>query len=438
MRKLIILLIIMVLFYLPIKLSAQTSNNKLILPDKSKIETLKKIGLQNIQKMKAKKKEAIEIAKRHGLIIRKKNDKGVTMELQYFKNGFPVYYKTCNLNAAKTVSTNIVWDSPFNLTGSGITAGIWDAGAVLASHNEFNNRVSQMDDPDSTDDHSTHVAGTMIASGEYNTNAHGMAKEATLNAYDWNGDIGELQLDLNIKVSNHSYCQSAGWEDGGMIWWGDTTISSEEDYKFGFYNDKSNSIDNLINSFRPFLLVVVAAGNDRTDIGPSDGIHFIWNYDDTTLVESSKTRPPDGGADHYDCIPGGLATAKNVLTVGAIKDLPDHYHEISDVTMESYSSWGPTDDGRIKPDIVANGEKLFSCVATSNSSYNTLSGTSMATPNVSGSIILILNELKNLYPGKEFLASTIKGLVINTADKAGNTWGPDYRFGWGLMNTKKR
>ena len=133
-----------------------------------------------------------------------------------------------------------------------------------------------------------------------------------------------------------------------------------------------------------------------------------------------------------------MATAKNVLTVGAIKDLPDHYHEISDVTMESYSSWGPTDDGRIKPDIVANGEKLFSCVATSNSSYNTLSGTSMATPNVSGSIILILNELKNLYPGKEFLASTIKGLVINTADKAGNTWGPDYRFGWGLMNTKKR
>ena len=60
-----------------------------------------------------------------------------------------------------------------------------------------------------------------------------------------------------------------------------------------------------------------------------------------------------------------------------------------DVVMSSFSCWGPTDDGRIKPDVVADGVGVLSSVSSSNTSYSSLSGTSMASPNASGSLLLL-------------------------------------------------
>ena len=73
-------------------------------------------------------------------------------------------------------------------------------------------------------------------------------------------------------------------------------------------------------------------------------------------VSSTAYREPDGGTDGYDCI-GNRGVAKNILTVGAVKDIPAGYSTPADVIIEDYSGWGPTDDGRIKPDIVANGRR---------------------------------------------------------------------------------
>jgi hypothetical protein len=66
------------------------------------------------------------------------------------------------------------------------------------------------------------------------------------------------------------------------------------------------------------------------------------------------------------------------------------------------------------------------------------SGTSFAAPAITGSINL-LNQLRNsLHPNaRPWLASTMKGLVIHTTDESGSSPGPDYQFGWGLMNTRK-
>lgn len=69
--------------------------------------------------------------------------------------------------------------------------------------------------------------------------------------------------------------------------------------------------------------------------------------------------------------------------------------------MSSFSSWGPTDDGRIKPDIVADGVSVFSTTATHDSSYGYKSGTSMATPNAAGSLLL-LQELSQQLSPKSF------------------------------------
>jgi hypothetical protein len=103
--------------------------------------------------------------------------------------------------------------------------------------------------------------------------------------------------------------------------------------------------------------------------------------------------------------------------------------------MSLFSSWGPTDDGRIKPDVVANGEDVYSSFSGTDASYGRMSGTSMATPNTTGSAALLLNWWGSLFPGHAPRSSTLKGLLIHTADDLG-TPGPDYQFGWGMLNVK--
>ena len=71
------------------------------------------------------------------------------------------------------------------------------------------------------------------------------------------------------------------------------------------------------------------------------------------------------------------------MTVGAVNDavnVSGNTRSLSSATMTGFSSWGPVDDGRIKPDIVANGAQLRSSIASGDSSYaqTIWSGTSMA------------------------------------------------------------
>jgi hypothetical protein len=133
---------------------------------------------------------------------------------------------------------------------------------------------------------------------------------------------------------------------------------------------------------------------------------------------------------------GEQGCAKNLMTVGAINDaVSGGVRSLANGTMSSFSGWGPADDGRIKPDIVANGVGLYSTYNTANNSYASLSGTSMATPNAAGSAVLLVDYYGRLLPGQAMRASTLKGLIIHTADDLGRA-GPDYTFGWGLMNTK--
>jgi subtilisin family serine protease len=85
--------------------------------------------------------------------------------------------------------------------------------------------------------------------------------------------------------------------------------------------------------------------------------------------------------------------------------------------------------------VVANGEELYSSLAGSNASYGIYSGTSMASPNAMGSAALLVKYFADLFPGQAMRASTLKALLIHTADDRGNA-GPDYQYGWGLVNVK--
>ena len=182
---------------------------------------------------------------------------------------------------------------------------------------------------------------------------------------------------------------------------------------FGFYDTQARDWDQIASD-APGYLICKSAGNDRGD-GPTGGEY-----------------PQDGP---YDCI-GNAGTAKNVFTVAAVEDIPGGYTQPSDVVMSSFSSWGPCDDGRIKPDISANGVALYSTDDDNNTDYQSLSGTSMSAPSATGSLILLQQHFQNLNgSGNLMSAATLKNLVIHTADEAGPDPGPDYMFGWGLMNT---
>ncbi|MDL2228120.1 cadherin-like beta sandwich domain-containing protein, partial [Odoribacter sp. OttesenSCG-928-L07] len=142
----------------------------------------------------------------------------------------------------------------------------------------------------------------------------------------------------------------------------------------------------------------------------------------------------DGGADGFDCV-STMGVAKNILTVGAVNKV-SNYTGPSSVVMSSFSGWGPADDGRIKPDIVAAGVSLYSSGSNSDTHYSTKSGTSMSTPNTTGSLVLLLHYYEQIYE-TSMRSSTIKAIAIHTAEECGPNEGPDYMFGWGLLNVEK-
>jgi len=362
------------------------------------------------------------------------------MQLMFIdERGLPAFYTVTNLNAARTISTDDVWPGGsigLSLIGSGTSLGrlgIWDGGGVLTSHQEFGGRVANMDNPDGTHYHATHVAGTMVAGG-VKSQAKGMSYQGTLAAYDWDYDESEMgtAAAAGMNVSNHSYGYVVGWRyNNDWYWYGDIGISTTEDYSFGYYDDYVRYWDE-ISYYAPYYLIVKSAGNDRTDSGPgAGGGHYVW---DGGWVWSTDTRDEDCAPNGYDCI-GWRGNAKNILTVGAVGDIMGGYSAPGDVNMASFSSWGPTDDGRIKPDLVANGISLYSCMNADDTDYGLLSGTSMSTPNASGSINLLVRHYETTHDNQTPLASTMKAVVIHTADEAGPYTGPDYMFGWGLMNT---
>jgi hypothetical protein len=324
--------------------------------------------------------------------------------------------------------------------------GIWDGGAVLGTHQELTGKVTQRDGNTTSSNHATHVAGTMIASG-VEPSAKGMAGAASLDAYDWSNDQGEMATAAaqGLLLSNHSYSLTTGWQWGDYdhsgtnqwFWWGGENDTACVD--FGLYSQQARDWDLIANN-APGYLMVKAAGNDRGQ-GPSAGTtHMVWSNSQGYWVNSTTTRQKDGGALGYDCI-SHAGVAKNVLTVGAVQGLTSPYTSPSQIVPSTFHGWGPTDDGRIKPDIVAKGVSLYSSTAGSNSNYNTYSGTSMASPAVTGTLALIQQrwmELRNQNvstPVAALSSAQLKALVCHTALEAGQP-GPDPVYGWGLLNAE--
>ena len=395
------------------------------------------------KKYKTNYQKALTMAKLKGWAIESDLGNGRIMRLQGIdETGEPVYLMTeSNANAAATTRTNQLYTGGslgLSLNGNSDAVknrlGIWDGGGVFGTHVELANRVTQQDNVSSTDVHATHVAGTMIAAG-VSAQARGMSFGANLKAWDFSNDNAEMSSAAkDLSISNHSYGFPAGWNYNSTTqrwsWLGNLSVSQTEDYKFGFYDNNAQSFDRIAYA-APFYLIVKSAGNNRGDNGPGEGRYYFLG---TSTRDSSNVARK--ASDGYDIL-STTSNAKNILTVGAIIGTGGNPPtQASDVRISSFSSWGPTDDGRIKPDLVAVGVSVFSTSNASTTGYTVLSGTSMSTPQTSGSLLLLQEAYSKQNNGQLMLASTLKGLALHTAFDAGNA-GPDYIYGWGLLDTEK-
>lgn len=393
------------------------------------------------------KRDAVTWARSVGMPLRYDVD-AVTRELMALDSeGRPVYYSTFNVNAAISTAANILRDNVnYALHGLSVTVGVWDGGSVRAIHQEFGGRVQVMDGA-ASHWHSTHVGGTIAAAG-VQSNALGMAPVSRIHSYDWNNDIAELTSrgasatgqGNRLYLSNHSYGIDGGWfwdTTGGAGWHWRFGLGTLQDPLFGQYETGARDID-VVAYGAPYLLMMIAAGNSRKDNPLSGDPIYYWNGSGFSSTTYNPAIHPGGDGVYksgYDTITAN-AVAKNCLTVGAVNDAVllfdgKFVRWPPSGTMSTFSGWGPTDDGRIKPDVVGNGVGLYSAHNATDSAYSTSDGTSMASPNVCGTAALLLEQFRRF--GSEPRASTMKALLIHTADDLG-TPGPDYRFGWGLVN----
>ena len=328
------------------------------------------------------------------------------------------------------------------VTGEGMIAYQWDGGRAIETNQEFNGRLTNLETEDvSHSDHATGVAGVIIASG-INPTAKGMAPEAEVMAYDFNNNFNEMagasQENTVYMLSNHSYGYQAGWRWGdyddtigdGWYWFGYPAFNENESVLHGMYS-VLDGYNDLIARQAPNHLIVKAAGNDRNS-GPQFAVpHAVLNADDEWEI-SEIYRPVNCGTTGFDCIPYG-SVSKNILVVGSIDPISGNgrYTGPTSVTASSFSAFGPTDDGRIKPDLVTQGSDVLIAVGENN--YYRSNGTSLAAPSVTG-IALLMQQLYNQLNDSYLNSSALKALLLNTTNEAGDNPGPDYRFGFGLVD----
>ncbi|MEE4310815.1 MAG: S8 family serine peptidase [candidate division KSB1 bacterium] len=110
------------------------------------------------------------------------------------------------------------------------------------------------------------------------------------------------------------------------------------------------------------------------------------------------------------------ADARGVIGVGAVDENGD---------LSSFSSYGPTYDGRIKPDVVAMGSSVYVVSPSTTNQYTYSNGTSLACPLVAGVAGLLLSA----HP--DYTASQVMSVLKSTASRAG---APDNAYGWGIVN----
>lgn len=267
----------------------------------------------------------------------------------------------------------------FKADGARITWAVLDTG-IRADHPHFKDVITGVWDctqrgrpvpianAKDADGHGTHVAG--IISGQAQDTGRGergVAPRASLVVYKVLDDKGQGEDAWIIKALDHIAEQNENNASGLAIHGLNLSLGGPFDntvYGCGF----SPICAELRRLWRGGVLVVVACGNEGL----------------------LQVETPDGDTEIYTAMSiGDPANLDDCIAVGSINADRPHLYGVS-----SFSSRGPTADGRVKPDVVAPGERISSCNARyrgAGDMYYEESGTSMAAPHVSGLLAAFLS-----------------------------------------------
>ena len=343
--------------------------------------------------------------------------------------GKPQYFITHNNKVVTALQANVLQSGfdGINLEGEGIKIGLWENGQPRRAHELFRTTVSPAPlqsrieyvtwQNATLQRHATHVAGTIIGnqylssmSSPSNSLVRGVAYKSTIKAWDWLNVPAEMTIaaDLtgdNIKIANTSFGLNPIYMHAA---------------EFGRYNEIAQQWDDVMCVNKEFQ-IVKSVGNARDDLNNNG----FPQYPQVTIL---------GG---YDLLEGA-GVAKNVLVVGSVNlagatQTNGSYN--GNLIKEPYSSWGATDDGRIKPDVVTHGNNVYSSIETQNNTYGYYSGTSQAAAGVTGGIALLHNYWNSKF-STTMWSSTVRALLIHSIDEIDEK-GPDYRNGWGVVNLHK-
>jgi hypothetical protein len=266
-----------------------------------------------------------------------------------------------------------------NYTGAGIGVLVRDDG-IVGPHIDFEGRIDNSGANTSGPTHGDGVAGIMAGAGNLDPSMRGMAAGSDIYVSNYaasflDGVTTSLISSGDVQITNSSY--SNGCNDG--------------------YTTTTQTVDQQTKT-NPTLLHVFSAGNSGTS-NCSYGAGSGWGN-----------------------ITGGHKQGKNVIATANV---------YFDGSLVNSSSRGPAYDGRIKPDIAANGQNQNS--TDENNAYLSFGGTSGAAPGIAGISAQLYEAYADANSGAFPQSALIKATLLNTANDYGNV-GPDYKFGWGIVN----
>jgi hypothetical protein len=318
-----------------------------------------------------------------------------------------------NDSARARVQADLLQAAPYNLDGSGVSVLVYDGGTGRVTHLDFGGRLF-VRDASGQNGHATHVAATIGGNGAASGGQfRGMAPAVTIQSYGffWNGqgipfftNPIDFEADYNDGINAHG-AVIANHSVGTTVDVNGLACAIQGDYGV-----LGSLIDGVVTGSLGAPIRIVWAGGNARQQSDCD----IEGFGDFYTIE-----PP--------------VTAKNHIAVGAINSDVD--------TMTNFSGWGPTDDGRLKPDVVAPGDQaggdagVTSAGGASDTTYITLSGTSSSAPAVCGVAALMIQDWRARFGAPDPLNSTLKALLAQTAVDLGNP-GPDYQFGYGSVRGK--
>lgn len=319
---------------------------------------------------------------------------------------------------------------PFD--GKGQIVGIADTG-IDDQHPDLKDRfvgivaLGRPNDPSDTNGHGTHVAGSVGGDGSAsNGKIRGAAPAVQFffqSIMDAKGKLGGLPLDIK-DLFQEAYDYGARIHNNS---WGSGTSAR--------YPFTSLEADEFVESHRD-MTIVIAAGNDGSALNP---IHAQQGFVDWLSVGSPATskNAVTVGASQSDRTAGGYSGMTwGQAWPGSFPTPPISPENISGKpeSMAAFSSRGPCDDRRIKPDVVAPGTDIVSTkssrapaanfwgpYAAHSGRYAYMGGTSMATPVVSGCLALIRQyyvDTRNVEPSAALMKAT---LINSTRPLSGST-----------------